>query len=84
MSLRILLLALGAIAFCLPAPAAAEGRVLTVQLCGGGTAHIPLDGDTPASDHGCCGKACHAPDLRKRGKSGCCGGAPDDDETGSH
>lgn len=80
MTPRALLLALGAFAFTLPEPLAAEGRVLTVELCGGGVAHIPLDGDRPAPDHGCCGKACHAPDLRKRAKGGCCGDAPEGDE----
>lgn len=81
MTPRALTLALGAFAFCLPMPmaSASEGRVLTVALCGGGVAHIPLDGDTPAPDHGCCGKACHAPDLRKRAKGNCCGDALDPD-----
>lgn len=75
MTPRTMMLTLGALAFSLPAPVVAEGRVLTVPLCGGGVAHIPLDRDEPVPDHDCCGKACHAPDLRKRAKGGCCGEA---------
>ncbi len=90
MTPRALMLTLGGFAFCLPMPTQAEGRVLTVALCGGGVAHIPLsdgrplDGDRPAPDHGCCGKACHAPDPRKRAKGGCCGDAPDGDDDGAN
>lgn len=82
MTPRALLLTLGGFAFCLPMPmaTASEGRVLTVELCGGGVAHIPLGDGEPAPDHGCCGKACHAPDLRKRAKGGCCGDVPEGDE----
>lgn len=79
MTPRALLLALGGFAFCLPMPMAAEGRVLTVELCGGGVAHIPLGDGDRAPDHRCCGKACHAPDMRKRPKGGCCGDEPDGD-----
>lgn len=47
-------------------PASAGARVLQVQLCTGGTAEIPIDGDHPRKPD--CASPCHAL-LRKRGTS---------------
>jgi len=73
---KALLPLLGALSLAVPAPPATAGTI-TVSLCGGGSVQMPLGGDAPADDSGCCKKACHACQQRKsrKGKSapdGCC------------
>lgn len=51
------------------ASAGGNGRALVVEICGGGTATIPLGGkdDTPNPDKmPDCAKACHSSDKRRR------------------
>jgi hypothetical protein len=61
------------VALSLPMPGAAAPMMVTT--CAGGSVALPVEGPEPASDHGCCRKACHAgTDRRKRGalEGGCC------------
>lgn len=56
------------LAFAMPA-APASPRMLTMTLCNGGRVAVPLpmrDRDAPRDGDGCCGKACHAGDSRKK------------------
>jgi hypothetical protein len=48
--------------------ALAQARTMTVALCGGGTASIPLNGSVPAGGENapCCAKGCHSGSSRKR------------------
>lgn len=60
---------LWAIALSMPA-LPAQGRVVEVAMCNGGTQRIVLpanDGSRPADDpHQCCHKACHAGSERRK------------------
>lgn len=45
-----------------------RARVMTVMLCGGGSAAVPLGSGAPAGDGSapCCAKGCHSSCSRKR------------------
>ncbi len=43
-----------------------RGETLTVTLCGGGSASIPLDNPLPGSNGAaCCAKGCHSNEKRR-------------------
>jgi hypothetical protein len=43
-----------------------RGETLTVTLCGGGTASIPLDNPLPGSNNAvCCAKGCRSSEKRR-------------------
>lgn len=77
LTLRVLVAVIGSLALGMPAGAAPR-HVMIMPLCNGGTVTVDLDGGSVPSrksrdSEGCCAKACHAGDRRKR-----LAGDPDD------
>lgn len=70
---RSFTLALVAISLATPSAPAVSGS-LTVKMCGGGTASIPIpipmQGDKQQSNHGCCKGVCHFGDDRRKRRNG--------------